>query len=805
MTIAETQRTRRRLTCEQLEDRAVPATVALAAGVLTINGTAGDDRIRVFTDGSAIRVLDGTVEIGAFSPGAVTSIVVNSGAGNDAVIIDPNLSQPVTFTDPADRNKFAAGGGAATFNGGSGRDVFFGSNLANSFNGDGGANDIYSALPTDVIFANPGDRLLVALPPGVTISTPQQTITPDEVNALLQRAAAASASNDAIIVICDRNGRILGVRVEGGVDPAITGSISNLVFAVDGAYAKALTGAYFGNNQAPLTSRTIQYISQSTITEREVNSNPNDTNPNSANRGPGFVAPVGIKGHFPPNVPFTPQVDLFQIEHTNRDSLMQPGPDNIKGTADDVPLAQRFNIDPAFIPDSINGNGPIGADGFGRNDLFAPASYGVQSGLMPTAQSRGIATLPGGIPIFKNGQVVGGIGVFFPGKTGFATEENSVLSTTYNAALPDRSLEAEWIAFAALGGTRVAVGSAPLVPVDTLGGVPLPAGFGLPAGRIDLVGIQLDVFGPGGSVNGSMVLQQVSATVGRGDPNSGSNLAVGLGANGVLGGGDDVFALPGQTVPEGWLVTPHDGVGITAGEVASIITAGINQANLTRAAIRLPVGTRAKFVFAVADLNGNIVGLYRQPDATIFSIDVAVAKARNVAYYANASELQPIDQLPGVAPGFALTNRTFRFLGEPRYPEGIDGAQPGVFSQLNDDPTTDRFTGKLLGPAKPASAYQSVVGFDAFNPGTNFHDPFNLNNRNGIVFFPGSSPLYRYFGATAALIGGFGVSGDGVDQDDVATVAGQGAFGAPLPLRIDQVMFRGVRPPYQKYDRNPEG
>src|SRR5690349_15935762 len=115
MTIAETQRTRRRLACEQLEDRAVPATVALAAGVLTINGTAGDDRIRVFTDGSAIRVLDGTVEIGAFSPASVTSIVVNSGAGNDAVIIDPNLSQPVTFTDPADRNKFVAGGGAANF------------------------------------------------------------------------------------------------------------------------------------------------------------------------------------------------------------------------------------------------------------------------------------------------------------------------------------------------------------------------------------------------------------------------------------------------------------------------------------------------------------------------------------------------------------------------------------------------------------------------------------------------------------------------------------------------------------------
>ena len=58
------------LGCESLEDRAVPATVALAGGVLTVTGTPGDDRIRIFTDGSAVRVLDGTVQIGAFAPAA---------------------------------------------------------------------------------------------------------------------------------------------------------------------------------------------------------------------------------------------------------------------------------------------------------------------------------------------------------------------------------------------------------------------------------------------------------------------------------------------------------------------------------------------------------------------------------------------------------------------------------------------------------------------------------------------------------------------------------------------------------------
>lgn len=104
-----------------------------------------------------------------------------------------------------------------------------------------------------------------------------------------------------------------------------------------------------------------------------------------------------------------------------------------------------------------------------------------------------------------------------------------------------------------------------------------------------------------------------------------------------------------------------------------MIEQGIAQAK-TRAAIRLPLDQRTKMVFAVSDLDGNIVGLYRMPDATVFSIDVAVAKARNVAYYANATALQPIDQVPGVPAGTAMTSRTFRYLAKPRFPEGIDGA-----------------------------------------------------------------------------------------------------------------------------------
>jgi uncharacterized protein GlcG (DUF336 family) len=616
------------------------------------------------------------------------------------------------------------------------------------------------------------------------------TLTAAEVGTLLQRAAAASASHDAIIAIVDRAGNPLGIRVESGVSPTLLANAALKTFAIDGALAEARTAAFFANDSGggtPLTSRTIEDISQTTMTQREIMSNPDILDPNSPIRGPGFVAPIGIRGHFPPNVPFTPQVDLFAIEHTNRDSLLLPGLDGIKGTADDIHLTNRFNVPDAFVSANPKMN--------------PPESYGLISGIFPAGQSRGIGTLPGGIPIFKkdaagNNFLVGGIGVFFPGQTGFATEENSSLDVTFNPTKRDRSVEAEFMAFAAVGGAP-GIGFG----VGTLGGVaPLPE-INFPAGpdsRIDLVGITLDIVGPGGPTQGPQFVAAFGATLGAGDPNDGANVPVDM-------GGDPL--VNGSVVAEGWLVTPHDGTGLTAADVVRIVQQGIAQANLTRAAIRLPLESTARMVFAVSDRNGNVLGLYRMPDATVFSIDVAVAKSRNVAYYADPTQLQAIDQVPGVPPGTAMSNRTFRYLALPRFPEGIEGAPPGPFSILND-PGTNPQTGLQVGPPLPPAFYQSIQGHDAFFPDTNFHDPNNLANQNGIVFFPGAVPLYKDVTGRgqAVLVGGLGVSGDGVDQDDVVTfAASQGYTPPPNILTADQTFVRGVRLPYQKFDRNPQG
>ena len=40
---------------------------------------------------------------------------------------------------------------------------------------------------------------------------------------------------------------------------------------------------------------------------------------------------------------------------------------------------------------------------------------------------------------------------------------------------------------------------------------------------------------------------------------------------------------------------------------------------------------------AVSDLDGTLIGLYRMTDATVFSIDVAASKARNVIYFSGAT------------------------------------------------------------------------------------------------------------------------------------------------------------------------
>ena len=239
---------------------------------------------------------------------------------------------------------------------------------------------------------------------------------------------------------------------------------------------------------------------------------------------------------------------------------------------------------------------------------------------------------------------------------------------------------------------------------------------------------------------------------------------------GSLAGAYDLGPVDGGMVPDGYLVGPDAGSLLTSAEVDAVIAAAVTTASRTRAAIRLPVGSRTRMTIAVADTDGTVLGLFRMPDTTVFSVDVAVTKARNVAWF--SSSARPASDLPGVPPGVAVTNRTIGFGSQPFFPSGIDGTRPGPFRNL--------------------------FLFDRANPCTQGGQPAGPN-QSGIVFFPGSAPLYR----NGALVGGLGVSGDGVDQDDYVTAAGAARFAAPASLRADRISIRGVRLPYWKFPRNP--
>jgi uncharacterized protein GlcG (DUF336 family) len=244
----------------------------------------------------------------------------------------------------------------------------------------------------------------------------------------------------------------------------------------------------------------------------------------------------------------------------------------------------------------------------------------------------------------------------------------------------------------------------------------------------------------------------------------------------TAGAADGSFTLAPSaasgTAPEGDLIAERGSSfsnGLSLAQVEQIMQQAVAVGNETRAAIRLPEGARARFVIAVADLDGSLLALYRMPDATVFSVDVAAAKARNVVYFSGGAAT---GDLPGVPAFTAVTNRTVDYGGQPLFPEGVDGTSPGPFFPL----------------------FQK----DLANPCTQGSQPANAN-QSGIVFFPGSAPLYM----NGQLIGGLGVSGDGVDQDDFDAAGGAAGLMAPDAIRADQIFIDGIRLPYQKFPENP--
>ena len=472
--------------------------------------------------------------------------------------------------------------------------------------------------------------------------SPTANLTAADVTTLIQTAAQAADPNTMVIAVVDRAGRVLGVYRKPSAPALATGNFGLQVDSNELAVSLARTAAFFSNDQAPLSSRTVRFLS-------------------------------GI--HFPPGVTNAPNAALYGIENTNRGCT----------------LSTNFIAGQSLPP--------------ARSISGATTGLGVATGKADVNDSDPNAVNPGGVPLFRNGSVVGGIGI--AGVSGDVAEFAAYAASTSNG-----------------------FGPAPAAPgVVFIDGVALP--FVNQTTRPASVGA--------GSFTGSFIAGP--------------------------------SASPGSP-PEGMLVAPAAGPlgGLSASDVTQIINNSVATANTTRAVIRLPIGSSTRMAIAVADLDGTIIGFYRMADGTVFSIDVAATKARNVVYFSSGARTAA--DLTGVPAGTAVTNRTIGFGAQPFYPPGIDGSAAGPFFNVYQQDVANPCT----------------QGFQVAGP-----------NQSGVVFFPGSVPLYR----SGMLVGGLGVSGDGVDQDDYVAAGGAAGFEAPTAIRADQITVMGVRLPYQKFPTNP--
>lgn len=68
----------------------------------------------------------------------------------------------------------------------------------------------------------------------------------------------------------------------------------------------------------------------------------------------------------------------------------------------------------------------------------------------------------------------------------------------------------------------------------------------------------------------------------------------------------------------------------------------------------------------------------------------------------------------------------------------------------------------------------------------------NSNQNDGLIEFPGGLPLYM----NGKLVGGIGVSGDGVEEDENVAEGGAKGYEPPEVIRVDKVTGGGV--PYTK-------
>lgn len=594
-----------------------------------------------------------------------------------------------------------------------------------------------------------------------------------QVQGVISRAVAEAQARNAraTIAVVDRVGNVLGVFVMAGASASVTVRSTRGTARIEGglegveivpatlaAIAKAVTGAYLSSEGNAFSTRTASQIVQS---------------------------------HFNPGEVLAPGGPLFGVQFSQL-----PCSD----------LAARFA---GAAPDAGPKRSPLG-----------------------------LAADPGGFPLYLTGTPVGGVGVIADGLYGLDADamdldddldEAIAFAGTVGLAAPedrraDRiTVEGKTLRFSDLGTADLRTDPAAAPSFGSL------AAIGAPVAVPGYVGAELRA----GTAFGQA--------------------ASGIRADALDYPGLDAFVLVDAAGVERF--RPRAGTepagALSAVEVQTILRTALEVANRSRAQIRRPLGSAARVTISMVDSEGTILGIARSRDAPVFGIDVALQKARTAAFLSSRQAAAALQALPPAvyldrgltvlradAPGdyvpamrallglptaladgqVAFSARAVGNLARPNFPDGVDGNPHGPLSKpagrwspfstgLQLDIVHNAIIQHVafvagLAPDVP----RNCSGISGFDSGFQQRAPATLL-ANGIQIFPGAVPVYR--GET--LVGAIGVSGDGIDQDDMVAFlgvarAGFTAGGPQHPAaarRSDQLAPNGARLRYVNCPQAP--
>jgi uncharacterized protein GlcG (DUF336 family) len=507
-------------------------------------------------------------------------------------------------------------------------------------------------------------------------------------------------------------------------------------------------------------------------------------------------------------------------------------------------IQEHFNVGEALQP-----SGPLFGVQFSQLACsdFIGSFNGLAPGPGPQRSPLGLAADPGGFPLYKAGAVVGGVGVMADGIYGLDKDITS----------NDANLDDEAVAFAATYNFAA--------PVDRRADQITLDGKTLRFSEVDLTALRSNpAAAPGyasiaAAIGGLIVVHgysdgQIHAGTAYGQPASG----VRADSSGNFPNQDAFVIVDAANAPRFPPIAGTDGAtALAAAEVRQILSSALSVANQARAQIRLPLGQAAQVSIALVDTKGTVLGMVRTRDAPIFGADVSLQKARTAVFMSSNTAAAFLQSLPNakypfisgsglvLTPvslgqyvtaaqnflalpaaftdgGIAFSDRAVGNLSRPFFPDGIDGTPNGPFSKpagqwsvfstgLQLDLSINAMLQHVLSVASAGAVPDVVPGCAGVDlPASLAATQTVTGNRlgNGLQIFPGSVPIYR----GSVLVGAIGVSGDGVDQDDMvaflglqrasATLAGT-LQQAPLSIRADSLSPQGTRLRYVQCPQAP--